>query len=218
MGPHTIDTGFELVNGAIYTVSFDAMDLAGNPATTISNASVTFGNTAPTSSGLTGGTLNGMTFTFTDASTDPATNIPTGITAVQVIWGDGAIDNGVHGSTFIHTYADTGTFTIRHSAGDAAGLWNTETRKITLTASNYSDTINVTLSSPYDTNVSLYLQKYLNSSWITQQQKLNFSGASTTFTVSSTTGSWRVAGYKSGQTIVYKTVTFSGNTANVSIP
>jgi cysteine-rich repeat protein len=42
-GAHTdLDTALSLVSGAIYTVSFDATDMAGNPATTVSNASVTF--------------------------------------------------------------------------------------------------------------------------------------------------------------------------------
>jgi uncharacterized protein (DUF779 family) len=39
---HTITTGFSLVNGAFYTVSFEAVDSAGNPATTVSNALVFF--------------------------------------------------------------------------------------------------------------------------------------------------------------------------------
>ncbi len=36
-----------LVSGTIYTIAFDAKDLAGNTATTVSNTSVTFDNTAP---------------------------------------------------------------------------------------------------------------------------------------------------------------------------
>jgi len=48
-GAHTdVDSGLSLVDGAIYTVSFNATDLAGNPATAVSNASVTFDTSAPT--------------------------------------------------------------------------------------------------------------------------------------------------------------------------
>lgn len=43
-----IDTLLALVDGAVYTVSFNAVDLAGNPATTVSNASVACDTTAPT--------------------------------------------------------------------------------------------------------------------------------------------------------------------------
>jgi hypothetical protein len=38
-GIHTVDTGFTLIDGAFYTVSFEATDLAGNTAT-VSNAMV----------------------------------------------------------------------------------------------------------------------------------------------------------------------------------
>lgn len=37
---HTVITGFTLVDGAFYTVTFEATDLIGNPATTVSNAMV----------------------------------------------------------------------------------------------------------------------------------------------------------------------------------
>lgn len=42
-----IDTALPLVDAAIYTVSFNATDLAGNPATTVSNALTAFDTTAP---------------------------------------------------------------------------------------------------------------------------------------------------------------------------
>ena len=41
-GPHTIATSLLLVNGTVYTLSIEATDLAGNPATTVSVANVTF--------------------------------------------------------------------------------------------------------------------------------------------------------------------------------
>ena len=40
LGSHTVNTNLSLVDGAFYTVSFDATDYAGNPATTVSNAMV----------------------------------------------------------------------------------------------------------------------------------------------------------------------------------
>ncbi len=41
-GSHSIATGLTLVNGAIYTVSFDGADAAGNVASTVSNTNVLF--------------------------------------------------------------------------------------------------------------------------------------------------------------------------------
>jgi len=41
-GNHTVTTGFALVHGALYTVSLAAVDLAGNPATTVSVTNVTY--------------------------------------------------------------------------------------------------------------------------------------------------------------------------------
>ena len=40
LGSHTVITNLSLVDGAFYTVSFDATDYTGNPATTVSNAMV----------------------------------------------------------------------------------------------------------------------------------------------------------------------------------
>jgi len=40
LGSHTVNTNLSLIDGAFYTVSFDATDMAGNPATTVSNAMV----------------------------------------------------------------------------------------------------------------------------------------------------------------------------------
>jgi uncharacterized repeat protein (TIGR02543 family) len=41
-GSHMVTTGLSLVNGAVYTVSLAAVDLAGNPATIVSVTNVTF--------------------------------------------------------------------------------------------------------------------------------------------------------------------------------
>ena len=40
VGNHTVNSNLSLVDGTFYTVSFDATDMAGNPATTVSNAMV----------------------------------------------------------------------------------------------------------------------------------------------------------------------------------
>ncbi len=53
-GAHTVDTGLVLADGAIYTVSFDAIDLAGNVATTVSNGSITYKTNVPADGDLTG--------------------------------------------------------------------------------------------------------------------------------------------------------------------
>lgn len=44
-GTHNVNTGISLVNGAQYTVSFDATDLAGNVAATVSNKGITYDST-----------------------------------------------------------------------------------------------------------------------------------------------------------------------------
>ena len=45
-GTHSVNTGLALINGAIYTVTFDAADLAGNAVTAVSNTGVVFDNVA----------------------------------------------------------------------------------------------------------------------------------------------------------------------------
>ena len=72
IGPHTVNTDLGLVDGTIYTVSFDATDQAGNNATAVSNALVTFDQTAPVDGTLDaapGNTQNVVTWSgFTDAA------------------------------------------------------------------------------------------------------------------------------------------------------
>ena len=47
-----------LVDGAVYTVSFDGVDLAGNAASTVSNTSVTYDTGAPVFSATAPGSSN----------------------------------------------------------------------------------------------------------------------------------------------------------------
>ncbi len=87
-------------------------------------------NQPPAAAGLAGATLSNYTVSFTDASTDPALNNPNGITAVTVNWRDGTSSSGAAGGLFSHTYATAGTYTILHTATDAARLSASETRTL----------------------------------------------------------------------------------------
>jgi hypothetical protein len=77
-------------------------------------------NTPPKAAMTASPAVTGYTVTFTDKSTD-AEDKPYDL-RISVTWGDGAIDTGFSGSTFLHTYDFSGTFTIRHKATDTAGL------------------------------------------------------------------------------------------------
>jgi len=73
-GTHSsVDTGFSLVTGAYYTVSFDGSDSAGNNATTVSSTNVLYDKAAPSStitSPTDAGYYNSLTqFTGTSADT-----------------------------------------------------------------------------------------------------------------------------------------------------
>lgn len=68
VGSHTINTGFSLANGAIYTISFDAVDGSGYAAITVSNTNVLYDTIAaavtldsPASSGYVNNTTVGYT-------------------------------------------------------------------------------------------------------------------------------------------------------------
>jgi hypothetical protein len=65
----TLNSPPNLTSGTIYTISFDATDAAGNIATTVSNTSVTFDNTAPdvavTLVSASPSTLSSLAFTVT---------------------------------------------------------------------------------------------------------------------------------------------------------
>lgn len=45
IGTHNVNTAMSLTNGAVYTLSFDATDLAGNTATTVSNTGIIYDTT-----------------------------------------------------------------------------------------------------------------------------------------------------------------------------
>jgi len=64
--------------------------------------------------------VTGFTVTFKDNSTDiedPASKL-----RIAVSWGDGTIETGFAGGTFLHTYRVSGTFKIRHRVTDTRGL------------------------------------------------------------------------------------------------
>jgi hypothetical protein len=90
-------------------------------------------NQAPIAAGLSGAATSSYTVLFTDASSDSINNSPNGIKSVVVNWGDGQISSSPAGGTvFTHTYALGSTFTIQHTATNAAGLSATESLKITV--------------------------------------------------------------------------------------
>ena len=79
---------------------------------------------------MTGLTKSGLTVTFQDNSKDapdPQYNL-----RIAVSWGDGKIETGQPGGTFMHTYKRAGTFTIRHKATDTEGLTGYESVKVTV--------------------------------------------------------------------------------------
>jgi len=112
------------VDGAIYSIAFDATDAAGNVATRITRTGVTYDVTAPTmvitaAEGADGLTSNDATLTLTFTSSEPTTNFaeedisvdngalsdfvavsPTVYTATFTPTADGAATIDVAGSTF----------------------------------------------------------------------------------------------------------------------
>ena len=65
-------------------------------------------------------TVTGYTVTFIDKSTD-VEDKPYDL-RISVNWGDGTIETGFAGGTFLHTYISGGTFKISHKATDTRGL------------------------------------------------------------------------------------------------
>lgn len=107
----------------------------------------------------------GLSVVFTDASTDPAANVPTGFNtgAVSVNWGDATaatvIDNLA--STAAHVYTAAGTYTITQTVTDKAGLSNTVAQKITVFPPKYNVTVTLTdvaPLAPLTTNAYIYLK------------------------------------------------------------
>ncbi len=93
-------------------------------------------NTPPTLGGLTitnGVITGGIIFTdaytvsFTDQSVD-GQDLQSSL-RIAVNWGDGTQSTGSGGSTFAHTYATAGTYTITHTVMDRGGLSAAESGK-----------------------------------------------------------------------------------------
>jgi len=91
--------------------------------------SATYQNPPPIAA-MTGLTVSGRTVTFTDNSTDAQD--PQYDLRISASWGDGKIETGQPGVTFLHTYRSAGTFTIRHTTTDTEGLTGYESVKITV--------------------------------------------------------------------------------------
>jgi hypothetical protein len=85
-------------------------------------------NTAPIAAMTAAPSVTGHTVTFIDNSTDRQDqqyNL-----RISVSWGDGKMETGQPGGTFLHTYKRTGTFTIRHTATDTEGLTGYESVQV----------------------------------------------------------------------------------------
>ncbi|HSA07959.1 MAG TPA: Ig-like domain-containing protein, partial [Candidatus Moranbacteria bacterium] len=98
-----------LVSGTIYTVTFNATDLAGNPATQVSNTGVTFDSTAPTitsTAPATSAYINSIT-TSSDVSYALSEAIQSG-TIVFTRTG-GTADATTHTCTLTGTALNTGS-------------------------------------------------------------------------------------------------------------
>ncbi len=114
-----------------YPVALMITDSYGFRSQTLQTVTAQTVNQPPTAAGLSSATINNYTVSFTDASTDPASNSPNGITVNTVAWGDGGSSSGAVGSVFTHTYTLARSYTITHSVTDAAGLSASE--KLTVT-------------------------------------------------------------------------------------
>ena len=118
IGAHSINTVLTLVSGSIYTVSFNATDMAGNAATTISSANVTYAPACPTvtltSSTLPNGT-KGTAYSQTITASGgilPYTFTSTGLPSWLTLSPSGALTG---------TPTATGTFNFAVTAIDANG-------------------------------------------------------------------------------------------------
>jgi hypothetical protein len=126
MGAHTVNTTLGLVDGTIYTVSFDATDQAGNAATTVSNAGITFDTTAPLDGTVTAAPGNMENVLTWAGFTDAASGI-SGYTLVSSQTATPADCSGTplftgSGTTFAHTGLTNGmTYYYRVCATDQAG-------------------------------------------------------------------------------------------------
>jgi PKD repeat protein len=85
-------------------------------------------NTGPIAAMTGAPTVTGHTVSFTDNSKDAQD--PQYYLRIAVSWGDGKMETGQPGGTFLHTYRSAGTFTIRHTATDTEGLTGYESVKV----------------------------------------------------------------------------------------
>ncbi|MDP6771723.1 MAG: Ig-like domain-containing protein, partial [Anaerolineales bacterium] len=131
----TLTNNPTLVDGAIYTISFDAKDLGENAATTISNTSVTYDVTAPTISSISPATssyvnhakvsytlsesLSSGTVTWTRTGGSADSNSP----HAKALTGD-ELNTGTHTDitlTNSPTLIDGAIYTVSFGATDLAG-------------------------------------------------------------------------------------------------
>ena len=148
LGSHSIDTGLTLINGSVYTVSFNATDPAGNPATTVDNLSVAYDTTgalaliqSPLSSTTTNTTqaqyslseaLQTASLVYTVVSgTDPASPHTYLLTGTE-------LQSGVHGVPTGFSLIDGAVYNV--SLQDIIDLASNPTATVTNTSITYDVT------------------------------------------------------------------------------
>lgn len=153
----TLTNAPTLVSGAIYSISFDATDLAGNNATTVTRTGITFDNTAPVFSAVT--PLDNA-FVSTNAVTYTLSEDLASGTIVYTRTGGTADANSPHSHTLSagersagsHSFTPSlaqalvsGTiYTITFSGSDAAGNPATAVNHTNVTFDNTNPTISTT--------------------------------------------------------------------------
>jgi len=207
IGVHTAATGLTLVDGALYTLSIEAMDLVGNPATTVSVANVTVDTTAPTvsigSPSLTLTKNSDVTYTVTYSGADSVTLADANITLNKSGSTNGTATVSGSGSTTrtvtISGISGTGTLGISIAAGTAS-----DTAGNTALASGASTTFTVDNTAPTVSigSPSLTLTKNSNVTYT-----VTYSGAD-----SVTLADVNITLNKSGSTNGTATVSGSGST------
>ncbi|MCL5022907.1 MAG: hypothetical protein M1497_06030, partial [Nitrospirae bacterium] len=98
--------------------------------------------------------INGMTATVIDYSTDPVLNVPSGFNtgAVVINWGDGNSDTIDNLATAIHTYAAAGPYSITQTVTDMAGLSSSRVYSVIARAPLVTLTVNFSPSPISTTN------------------------------------------------------------------
>ena len=184
----TLTNNPTLVTGAIYTVAFDVIDLAGNAAVTVSSTNVTYDNTPPTitvTAPSTGSKVKDTKVSYTLSETALSGSITwtqTGGTAdgasphIQALTG-AELNTGAHTSITLSndpTLVDGAIYSIAYNATDLSGNAATTVTNTNITYDVTAPVISATApaTSTYvkDTKVSYTLSEAIGSGSITWTQ------------------------------------------------